>query len=283
VINRVLILSHPMSEDASQLANKAIQLLHSYGLEVQHILNIREIEPDSYDPPQLVIAIGGDGTVLRAQRLGLKHRIPVLGVAAGRLGFLAEVPPQMLEEALKKVVNGEYRIEHRHTIQISHMRDNSCIGRYIALNDAVLARGTKPRSLAITVFVDGVLLAKYVADGIIAATATGSTAYSLAAGGPILSPELSELLLTPIAAHLSFVRSIILPSTSDIDLTLARPQEALLSVDGLVDTPVEYGDHLLVTGSPETAQFIRLTPPRHFYSQLVAKLQYNLQQTQQEK
>lgn len=276
MLSKVAVLTHPRSREAADLAQvientlrqrrvRVVRTQRSYGRD-------RALEPDV----ELLIAIGGDGTVLRAQRLAVEAGVSVLGVGAGRLGFLAEVTPAQVDGAIAEVLEGQYRIEHRCLIEVTHTRDERVLGTYTALNDAVLARGRSPRSLWISSTIDGAHLANYVADGIIAATATGSTAYSLAAGGPILSPELPDIVLTPIAAHLSVVQSLILSGHSRLGLSLVRSQDASLSVDGQVDVTVSYGDQLQITTSETTAKFVRLTPASQFYSQLVARLQHNL-------
>ncbi len=228
---------------------------------------------------ELLIAVGGDGTVLRAQRMAVLEGIPVLGIAAGRLGFLAEIAPAQLDDSIQRLLNGDYRIEHRGMLCVVHERDGRPHGEHTALNDAVLARGRSPRSLWISLSVDDSHLANYVADGIIAATPTGSTAYSLAAGGPILAPELRNITLTPIAAHLSIVQSVILSPESRVELKLVRSQDASLTVDGQVDTTFSLGDRLLITTSDVRARFVRMTPPSQFYTQLVARLQHDLDRT----
>ncbi len=272
------ILTHPSSPEAPAVTRRLERLLGDAGVEVSHLA----CYDDGEEPPgstDMVVAVGGDGTVLQAQRLAVPRELPVLGVAAGRLGFLAEIEPETLEESLGSVLEGRYRIERRCLVRVVQVRDGRDIGSYSALNDVVLARGRTPQSLWISVKIDGASLANYIADGVIAATATGSTAYSLAVGGPVLAPELPNILLTSIAAHLSFVQAIVLPAEARIELALLRAQESFLSVDGQVNVPVQYGDDLVVTSSDERAQFVRLGSPSRFYAQLVARLQYNLART----
>ena len=276
IVRRVAILVHPRSDEAYQLGNRTQRLLSQAGIAVDRTRRRRGEDASLSPDTDLLVAIGGDGTVLRAQRLAVPCHAPVLGVAAGRLGFLAEVAPRDLDAAIARVLKGEYSVEHRRLIEVTHIREGKSLGVHTALNDAVLSRGRTPRSLWIAVTVDGARVANYVADGIIAATATGSTAYSLAAGGPILAPDLPNILLTPIAAHLSFVQSLVLSERSHVELSLVRSQDAALSMDGQVDVQVAYGDRVVITSSVETARFVRLTPPSHFYSQLVARLQHNL-------
>ncbi len=278
-LSKVLIITRPRSREAAELADLAERTLRDAGVTVERSRRERGRDCPPTRGTDLLIAVGGDGTVLRGQRTAAQHQIPVLGVSAGRLGFLAETDRDELPEALRRLLQGDYREEERSLLNIEHHREGAQIERYTALNDAVLARGARPRSVWISVKVDGALLGHYVADGIIAATATGSTAYSLAAGGPILAPEMSNILLTPIAPHLSTVHSTVLPEGSLVELSLVRPQDAAVSVDGQLDVPVLYGERLLISTSPERARFIRLSPPSAFYSQLVPRLQHNTERT----
>lgn len=257
------------------MADRITRLLAGSGIQAHQASGFDpgyEVDGDA----GMVIAVGGDGTVLQAQRLAIPNRTPVLGVSVGRLGFLAEVLPADLESSLERIIDGDYRVEERSLLEVAHYRESEHLGTYNALNDVVLARGCSPSSLYISAKVDDASLAHYVADGIIAATATGSTAYSLAVGGPVLAPELPNILLTTIAAHLNFVQSIVLSSKSTIELSLLRSQEASLSVDGQVNASVEYGDRLVIESGKGSARFVRLQKPNHFYTQLVARLQHNL-------
>ncbi len=277
MFKRVDLLLHPRNREAPLLAQRIEKKLRSRGVEVGRTQREHGRDRKLGPSVDLLVAIGGDGTVLRAQRLAVERDVPVLGVGAGRLGFLAEIAPQDLDDGLERLVAGAYRIEERSLIEVLHERSGGQhVGTYTALNDAVLARGRSLRSLWIAVTVDGVHLANYVADGIIAATATGSTAYSLAAGGPILTPELRNIVLTPIAAHLSVVQSLILSGDAKIGLSLVRSQDAQFSVDGQLDVTVSYGDKLTVTMADTTAKFIRVSAPSRFYTELVARLQHDL-------
>lgn len=275
MIKSVSILTHQSHLEAPVIADRITEILGRSGVNAE-VLGETEHDGGLPGNPDMVIAVGGDGTVLHAQRLAVPREVPVLGVSAGRLGFLAEVLPPDLESALEHILAARYRIEQRHLIDVKLTRESGEAFRYSALNDIVLARGCMPNSLYVAAKVDGASLANYVADGIIAATATGSTAYSLAVGGPILAPELPDILLSTIAAHLSFVQSIVISPASQVELTLLRDQEASLSVDGRINTPIKYGDVMVVKSSSKHAQFVRLRDANHFYAQLVARLQHNL-------
>lgn len=272
----VALLSHPRSEEAKRLSGRISRVLAAGGVAVEPVRRERGVDGQLPPGSELVVAVGGDGTVIRAQRLAIAHELPVLGVGAGRLGFLAELTPEELDDALGRVIGGEYTVEHRGMLDVVLYRRDGASERHVALNDTVLARGRRPSSLWFSVAVDDTHLANYVADGVIAATATGSTAYSLAAGGPILAPELRDIVITPIAAHLSVVQSIILPAATRIELRLLRSHDASIAIDGQVDRTVALGDRLVVTASERTARFVRLTPPGQFYTELVARLQHNL-------
>jgi NAD+ kinase len=279
VIKRAALLTHPRGREAAELAGRIETAFRAAGVRVERTQRAHGKDRQLAPGVDLLVAVGGDGTVLRAQRMAVETRVPVLGVGAGRLGFLAEVTPEELDGAIACLLRGEYRIEHRRLLDVIHDRGDKRLATYAALNDAVLARGRSPRSLWISVSVDGAHMANHVADGLIAATATGSTAYSLAAGGPIVSPELAHIVLTPIAAHLSVVQSVIVPGESRVEMALVRSQDAALTVDGQVDVTVSYGDRVTVTNSETTAQFVRFTPPSQFYTELVPRLQHNLERT----
>ena len=279
MLKRVALLTHPRSREAAELAQRLEAALRRGNVELLRTQRAQGRDRELPRGVDLLVAVGGDGTVLRAQRLAVPFGVPVLGVGAGRLGFLAEVTPDQLEGAMSRLLAGDYTVEHRRLLEVVHERDGATPGRFTALNDAVLARGRSPRSLWIQVKVDGAHLANYVADGIIAATATGSTAYSLAAGGPILAPDLPNIVLTPIAAHLSVVQSLILSPGARIELSLLRSQDAALAVDGQVDVTVAFGDRLIIGSSETSARFVRLTDASRFYTQLVSRLQHNLERT----
>jgi len=231
----------------------------------------------------LLLCVGGDGTVLRAARAAVLHQTLLLGVNMGRLGFLTELDASEAKARLPEIIGGAGRVEervmlHAEVLPASGGDGGETPARHDALNDIVVGRVTLGRTVQIAVRVDGALLANFRADGVIVATATGSTAYSLSVGGPILHPESSEVLLTPLAPHLAPRNPVVLPPTAIVELQLARNQQATFSVDGERDIDLASGETLRVGLGPNRARFLRLSPPTQFYERLARRLNWLAQE-----
>ena len=227
----------------------------------------------------LLITVGGDGTVLRAARAVVPHDTLLLGVNMGRLGFLTELDARSALERLPEIIGGAGRVEERSMLHAEIVRPGSPggderPGRHDALNDVVIGRVTLGRTVQASVRVDGVTVADFRADGVIVATATGSTAYSLSAGGPVLPPESREIMLTPLAPHLVPNNSIVLPAEAVVEVELASGQQATFSVDGERDLDLMSGETVRVTVGPHRARFVRLNPPAQFYERLARRLNW---------
>jgi len=222
----------------------------------------------------MLIAVGGDGSVLRAGHLCAPSGVPILGVNLGRLGFLIQIDRKEWREYFDKLFNGEAWIENRMMLRAEHLRAGESLGSSNALNEVVVARGQNLRPVRLTASVDGRQLTSYVADGLIASTATGSTAYALAAGGPILPPELRNILLVPIAPHLSVDRAVVLSEGSSVSIVVMS-ENSVLSVDGQPPTPLMEDDHVDVTAADVTAQFVRFSDPGYFYRNITAHMNEN--------
>lgn len=222
----------------------------------------------------MLIAVGGDGSMLRAGHLCAPSGVPILGVNLGRLGFLIQVERQKWREYFEKLLNGEAWIESRMMLRAEHIRAGESLGTSNALNEVVVARGQNLRPVRLTAFVDGRRLTSYVVDGLIASTATGSTAYALAAGGPILPPELRNILLVPIAPHLSVDRAVVLWEGSSVQIVV-NSENSVLSVDGQPPTPLMEDDHVGVTVADVSARFVRFGDPGYFYHNLTAHMNEN--------
>jgi NAD+ kinase len=178
----------------------------------------------------LLIALGGDGTMLTAARVVGAREVPILGVNLGKLGFLAEVSVDEMLKALGEIVKGEYFIEDRMVLQTRNSRDKTC---YSSLNEVVVDRGISPRVIQLETHVDGAYFVTYAADGIIVSTPTGSTAYSLASGGPIVAPRSRVITVTPISPHTLTARAVILPEESSIRITVKSAAEPVhVTADG---------------------------------------------------
>jgi NAD+ kinase len=222
----------------------------------------------------MLIAVGGDGSVLRAGHLCAPCGVPILGVNLGRLGFMIQIEREEWREYFDKLFNGEAWVENRMMLRAEHIRAGESLGSSNALNEVVVARGQNLRPVRLTAFVDGRRLTSYVADGLIASTATGSTAYALAAGGPILPPELRNILLVPIAPHLSVDRAVVLSEGASVSIVV-NSENSVLSVDGQLPTPLMEDDHVNVTVAEVTAQFVRFGDPGYFYRNLTAHMNEN--------
>jgi NAD+ kinase len=231
----------------------------------------RRVRAGEFD---LLIIAGGDGSVLRAGHLCAPSGVPILGVNLGRIGFLIQVDRGEWRDYFDKLLDGEAWIENRMMIHADHVRAGENVGNWDALNEVVVGRGQNLRPVKLTASVDGRQLTSYVADGLIASTPTGSTAYALAAGGPILPPELRNILLVPIAPHLSVDRAVVLAEGSTVSI-LVRGDNAVLSVDGQPSITLVEDDRVDVRAADVTAQFVRFGDPGYFYRNLTAHMNEN--------
>jgi NAD+ kinase len=225
---------------------------------------------DLSTPPKgvkLAVCFGGDGTALRTARWLSAEQAPVVPVRMGKLSFLGEVAPADLPAVLDPYVAGDYWIDQRAMLEVRFDGE-----RWLALNDAVLARGQAARAVSIEVVVDGASMVTYLCDGVVVSTATGSTAYSLAAGGPVLAPDLRCMVVTPIVPHLTALRSLVLPETARVGLWNRGYASTLLTVDGQVDLTMEPGHGVEVGLAAETSRFARRGSRSDFYQGLAAKL-----------
>jgi len=271
-----VITAYPKHSEAFAEAEAMISFLKEKGMDVPcgslYDEELRKrVKKGEFD---MLIAVGGDGSVLRAGHLCAPSGVPILGVNLGRLGFLIQIDRKEWREYFEKLFNGEAWIENRMMLRAEHIRAGESFGSSNALNEAVVARGQNLRPVRLTASVDGRRLTSYVADGLIASTATGSTAYALAAGGPILPPELRNILLVPIAPHLSVDRAVVLSEGSSVSIVV-KSENAVLSVDGQPPTPLMEDDQVKVTAADVTAQFVRFGDPGYFYRNLTAHMNEN--------
>ena len=273
---RTIVTAYPKMPEAFAEAEAMSAFLKKKGLNADHGSLYDEelrnrVKKGEYD---MLIAVGGDGSVLRAGHLCAPSRVPILGVNLGRLGFLIQVERNEWQKYFEKLFNGEGWIENRMMLRAEHIRAGESLGKSNALNEVVVARGQNLRPVRLTASVDGRRLTSYVSDGLIAATATGSTAYALAAGGPILPPELRNILLVPIAPHLSVDRAVVLSEGSSVSI-VPNSENSVVSVDGQLPTPLMEDDVVKVTVADVTAQFVRFGDPGYFYRNLTAHMNEN--------
>ena len=282
--HHVGILYHPKKPESRQLAEEMGAYLASVGMTDIWLESAWEQDATMAHLPDadLLVTLGGDGTLLRAARMGAEHEVPMLGVKMGRLGFLAEVQPHDWQTPLDRVLAGDYWIEQRLMIRVRVERRDPASGDaahtcvYDALNDVVLSRGNLARVVRISAELDNSYLTTYTCDGLIISTATGSTGYALAVNGPIMPPELRNILVIPIAPHLSMDRAVILAEGATIRLRAHGDYPPMLTVDGQVVVEVEEGDEVVVVGSPHLARFIRLRERGYFYQSLMEKMQWTI-------
>ena len=220
----------------------------------------------------LVCVLGGDGTFLRTARAIGGSGVPALGVNLGRVGFLAKVESDDLERALDQVEAGDYSVEERFRIAARIVRDDGSTEEHAALNEVVVARGTRVRMIQLEVEVSGSHLATYVADAVVVATPTGSTAYSFSAGGSILDPRLRNMIITPVAAYLSPLHSVVAGEDHEVHLVLREAHDgAIISIDGQQDLPMAIGDRVEVRALPEPLRMLEPSGATPFYDLLRTK------------
>lgn len=220
----------------------------------------------------ILLVLGGDGTLLSAARTVAEYGVPILGVNVGHLGFLTELETDKIDKALHQLLNEDYSIEERMFIEGKVIRDHKVVAKYRALNDIVITRGTFARIIQLSTYVDSQHVVDYQADGIIVATPTGSTAYSLSAGGPIVEPLLDCLIITPICPHTLASRSVIVRNDSVVNVNIeASHKDVMLTIDGQIGFPLHSNDQLEVVESDLKARFIRLRG-RNFFTILNTRL-----------
>lgn len=220
----------------------------------------------------LLVTLGGDGSILRAVQAAAPCSTPILGVNLGRVGFLTETEPEGWQDTLARVLAGDCWLEERMMLRVAARRDGETLAQADALNDAVVGRGAHAHMVYLRVEVDGGALTTYSADGLIVATPTGSTAYALAAGGPLLPPEIRAILLVPVAPHLCLTRPILLPEESAVRIVVTSGRPALLTADGVAQAELVDGDEVIVKVSPHVARFARVRERGYFYKTLVERL-----------
>ena len=222
----------------------------------------------------LAVALGGDGTILRVARLALPADVPVVGVNLGELGFLAELTPEDAPAKLPEFLAGAGRVEERLAIRacVSGIPGAPARGPFVALNDVLVGRGELARIVRVKATINGERFTTYVGDGVLVATPTGSTAYNLAAGGPILDPRLRSLVVTPVLPYLTFSYPLVLAPDTELELEVSAAHPAAMTVDGQIDVPLRGGQLVRIAADPRPSRFLRLQPPTCFYSVLSRRL-----------
>jgi NAD+ kinase len=274
---KIVVLAHPDIDSALTVAEDVAGFIIAEGVQA--------IAGSLYDPDlrqavgarefDLLIALGGDGTMLRAGHLCAPAELPLLGINVGHFGFLVEVKQDAWQQALSKLLSGQFRYEERMMIQARCICHGEEEALFDVINDVVVARGQYVRPIEVEATMNGAKIASYVADGLIAATPTGSTAYALAAGGPILPPEMRNILLMPVAPHLSVDRAVVLSEGAEVCITVKTKHEAVLSVDGQEPLHVASGDCVQITAHQKSLQMVRFEDPGYFYRNLTTYMEHN--------
>ncbi|HQP45344.1 MAG TPA: NAD(+)/NADH kinase [Flexilinea sp.] len=226
-------------------------------------------------PFDLVITFGGDGTMLRTNKLCAPFEVPVCGINMGSFGFMMEIAKNQWREKLPALMNGDWRIEKRMMLHVELVRKDNERTRWEVLNDAVIGHGSKLRPIRINVRINENYLTDYVADGLIVSTATGSTAYAMAAGGPIMEPELRNILVIPVAPHLCLERGIVLDENDVVEIRSSSEHETIFSPDGQDGMMIDESDTISVSASEFSARYVRLEGKGFFYSNFIQYMQRN--------
>ena len=280
------IISRPDRPEVAQLVPGLLAWFGEHGYEV-----VVDLETSGYAPGQqvvprsemgtrpldLVVVLGGDGTLLSAARVTAAIDVPLLGVNLGSLGFLTEVPPQSLHNMLDAIAKGHAAVEHRSLMKCELRRGDEVRGSYLVFNDAVVNKTALARLNTYDLYIDKAFVSSYRADGMIVATPTGSTAYSLSAGGPVLMPTVSAFVVTPVAPHALTHRPLVVPDTSEIEILLRSEEEvAYLSLDGQPGLDLRDGDRVLCRRSEHQVNLFR--SGSDFFQVLRSKLKWGERQ-----
>ncbi len=282
-VGKVVVVALPGAARPLELASQIGAGLRERGVAVQYDLATstalglrngvrRDAIPKKTD---LVITAGGDGTLLSIARSVSPRGIPILGVNMGSMGFLTELQPDELLPNLDKIVAGDYRIEERSTLRVRLMRGDEPLNEHMALNDVVVTKSALARMIGLDLWLGPDLLASYTSDGLIVSTPTGSTAYSLSAGGPVLDPGVDAFVVTPICPHSMAYRPTVVPGSTSIRVALKESthEEVYVTVDGQIGFPISHQDILHMDRHPSPVRLLRLSD-RSFYEVLRAKLKW---------
>ena len=276
--SRIAVTWHPSLEDAKAMSRDILDKLKSRSVDRADSFPLNDpkfrsnLRNGTYD---LVIALGGDGTMLRAGKLGAPVNVPVMGINFGHFGFLVETQRDEWQPRIDDLLEGKWETDARMMVHAEHWSGGKRMHGWEVLNDIVLARALSIRPVHLCVHINDIELAEYVADGLILSTATGSTAYSKSAGGPILRPDMRNMLLMPVAPNLCVDRCLVLPDSDTVSFTLTGNVEAVISPDGYPVTPLKFGDRILARASEHNALFVRFHDKGEFYRSITQYMQRN--------
>ncbi len=262
----VALIYQPYRPETVEVARHVHDLLVRRRVEGA-LLSAFELDPATAAGYDLALTFGGDGTTLRTARWAATAGVPIVPIGMGTLSFLAELMPDEIEGHLDPYLAGEFWRDERAMLRVTIDGQTA-----IALNDVVVARGAQLRAITVDLAVHEREVTRFTADAVVVGTATGSTAYALAAGGPVLAPDLDNMVVVPVAGHLSALRSLVLPASADLTLTVVRSQPGIASADGQVDFDVPVGQAVQIRVADERTVFARRGDPRDFYAHLTARL-----------
>lgn len=277
IMRRLAVVAHPKLPESIVEAVKVAAFLQNEGIEatsgliydedLRHRITQREFD--------VLIALGGDGTMLRAGHLCGPLDIPILGINLGHFGFLMEIHRDEWRPALTRLLKGDYWLENRMMLRAELWRQESLLNSWHVVNEICVSRGQVVRPIHINTSIDGRFLTTYVADALLAATPTGSTAYALAAGGPILPPELRNILLVAVAPHLSLDRAVVLAEGSSVTMSIQSNHQAVLSIDGQAPIHISSDERLEACAGEHSLHLVRFQDPAYFYRNLISCMNQN--------
>lgn len=275
-MKRIGILYQPKISQAQSVAVEVQEWLAGHDVESWSLsLQAEEEASTLMEGCSILVVLGGDGSTLHAARLALPYDVPIFGINMGRVGFLSEAQPDDWQEKLGKVLAGHFWRENRLMLHASLRRDGQETDSFMALNDLVVGRGAQMRVVRFQLHVDGDFVTGYTADALIVATPTGSTAYSMAAGGPLMPPQLQNFLVLPVAAHLTLNRALVLHEGAVISIRVEMDHEAKLTADGQEGVILQNGDEVVIRKHEHTSCFARVESAGYFYRRLMGRLGFN--------
>ncbi|HZX49264.1 MAG TPA: NAD(+)/NADH kinase [Nitrospirota bacterium] len=284
IIKKIGIISKPRKSDAGPILSDLIRWLKSKGIEPlmdQETAGLIDFDsshtrPDIALLSDFIIVLGGDGTLISVARLIGGRGTPILGVNLGSLGFLTEVTLDEMYPLLEKILSGDMSLDERWTLDVSVQREDKELAKFTVLNDVVINKGALARMILMETVIDGRYLNTYRADGMIISTPTGSTAYSLSAGGPIINPKVGAIIISPICPHTITNRPIVVREDVMIEVTLRSENEDVnVTLDGQEGYPLQYLDKVVVKKSANTIRLIT-SPDKDYYEVLRQKLRWGL-------
>jgi NAD+ kinase len=267
---QIALAVHPLRSEATALAARARRWWEARGYTVVDLGETDPADVPSDDTFDFAVSLGGDGTMLRTVQFTIGRGIPVLGVNLGSLGYLAQVEPAGMEAAFARLVAGDFEVEERMVLDVRVRQADGGVVTAVGLNEAGVLKTTPGRTIRLDVAIAGHPFLSYVLDGLVVATPTGSTGYNLSLRGPIVSPQLRLLIVTPISAHMLFDRSLVLDPAEVVRIEPKDGPLAVLVIDGRTVVPVGPEDVVEVSGAEPAAYVVRFGPPQ-FHSILAAK------------